>query len=89
VFHLLSHFASPEKTDEVRARLEAGGMGWGDLKNELFVVLKERLGPLRERYEALMQPGSELEELLAIGAAKARKRAQPVLEQVRKAIGIG
>jgi tryptophanyl-tRNA synthetase len=89
VFQLLTHFASPEKAAEVRGRLEAGGMGWGDLKNELFVVLNERLGPLRERYDALMQPGSELEELLAVGAAKARKRAQPVLEQVRKAIGIG
>jgi tryptophanyl-tRNA synthetase len=35
------------------------------------------------------QPGSELEELLAVGAAKARKRARPVLEHVREAIGIG
>ncbi|RAJ38629.1 tryptophanyl-tRNA synthetase [Kitasatospora sp. SolWspMP-SS2h] len=89
VFQLLSHFADPATTAEVRARLEAGGMGWGELKDKLYVVLNEQLGPLRERYDALMQPGSELEELLAIGAAKARRRAQPVLEQVRKAIGIG
>ncbi|MFF4344662.1 tryptophan--tRNA ligase [Kitasatospora sp. NPDC001540] len=89
VFQLLSHFADPATTTEVRARLEAGGMGWGELKDKLYVVLNEQLGPLRERYDALMQPGSELEELLAIGAAKARRRAQPVLEQVRKAIGIG
>ncbi|MGW4806250.1 tryptophan--tRNA ligase [Kitasatospora sp. NPDC004272] len=89
VFQLLSHFADPATTAEVRARLEAGGMGWGELKDKLYIVLNEQLGPLRERYDALMQPGSELEELLAIGAAKARRRAQPVLEQVRKAIGIG
>ncbi len=89
VFQLLSHFADPKTLAEVRTRLEAGGMGWGDLKNTLHTVLNEELSPMRQRYDALMQPGSELEELLALGAAKARLRAQPVLEQVRKAIGIG
>jgi tryptophanyl-tRNA synthetase len=89
VFQLLAHFASCEKTAEVRARLEAGGMGWGQLKDELYAVLNEELGPLRARYDALMQPGSELDELLALGAVKARRRARSVLEQVRKAIGIG
>jgi tryptophanyl-tRNA synthetase len=89
VFQLLTHFASSEKTAEVRARLEAGGMGWGQLKDELYAVLNEELGPLRARYDALMQPGSELDELLALGAVKARRRARSVLEQVRKAIGIG
>jgi tryptophanyl-tRNA synthetase len=89
VFQLLAHFASSEKTAEVRARLEAGGMGWGQLKDELYAVLNEELGPLRARYDALMQPGSELDELLALGAVKARRRARSVLEQVRKAIGIG
>ncbi|MDX3454512.1 tryptophan--tRNA ligase [Streptomyces sp. ME02-8801-2C] len=89
VFQLLAHFASPGTTAEVRARLEAGGMGWGQLKDELYTVLNEQLGPLRARYDALMQPGSELDELLAMGAVKARRRAQTVLEQVRKATGIG
>jgi len=89
VFQLLTHFAPPETTADVRARLEAGGMGWGQLKDTLYTVLNEQMGPMRERYEKLMQPDSELEELLAIGAAKARKRAAPVLEQVRRAIGIG
>lgn len=88
VFQLLSHFADPQMTAQVRARLTAGGMGWGELKNTLSVVLNDQLGPLRERYNALMQPDSELDELLAIGANKARKRAQPVLEQVRETIGI-
>jgi tryptophanyl-tRNA synthetase len=89
VFQLLAHFASPSTTAEIRARLKAGGMGWGHLKDELHTVLNEQLGPLRTRYDTLMQPGSELDELLAMGAVKARRRAQTVLEQVRKAIGIG
>ncbi|MFX4293709.1 tryptophan--tRNA ligase [Streptomyces bohaiensis] len=89
VFQILQHFATPEDTASVRSRLEAGGMGWGDLKNTLLVTLDDRLAPMRERYDALMAPGSELDELLAVGASKARARAKPVLEQVRKAIGIG
>ncbi|TGN81306.1 tryptophan--tRNA ligase [Streptomyces bauhiniae] len=89
VFQILQHFASSEETAAVRARLEAGGMGWGDLKNTLFTTLDDHLRPMRERYDALMAPGSELDELLALGASKARRRARPVLQQARKAIGIG
>jgi tryptophanyl-tRNA synthetase len=88
VFQILEQFAAPEITTETRRRLREGGMGWGELKNQLFEVLNTQLSPLRERYNALMDPGSELDALLAAGAEKARKRAVPVLAQVRKAIGI-
>lgn len=88
-FQILTHFAPPELTADVRGRLEAGGMGWGDLKNELFEVLNQMLAPLRQRYEALMEPGSELESILQAGAETARKRAQHVLDQVRETVGVG
>jgi tryptophanyl-tRNA synthetase len=88
VFQILAHFAPPELTAETRARLEVGGVGWGTLKDQLFVVLNEWIGPLRERYSELMEPGSELDGLLEAGAEKARKHAQPVLANVRHAIGI-
>lgn len=88
VFQLLGHFASDQLVAETRARLEAGGMGWGELKNQLFEVLNAQLAPMRERYDALMDPNSELDDVLAAGAEKARKRATPVLAQARRAIGI-
>ena len=88
VFQILEQFAAPEVTADTRRRLRAGGMGWGELKNQLFDVLNTQLSPLRQRYNALMEPDSELEVLLAAGAEKARKRTVPVLAQVRKAIGI-
>ncbi|MFC7220664.1 tryptophan--tRNA ligase [Streptomyces polyrhachis] len=89
VFQILQHFAPEADSAQVRERLAAGGMGWGDLKNTLFASLNDHIAPMRERYDALMVPGGELDDLLALGAAKARKRARPVLEQVRQAIGIG
>ncbi|MGH3826741.1 MAG: tryptophan--tRNA ligase [Pseudonocardiaceae bacterium] len=88
IFQILDQFAEPEIAAGTRRRLRAGGMGWGDLKNQLFEVLNTQLSPLRERYNALMDPDSELDALLATGAEKARKRAVPVLAQVRKAVGI-
>lgn len=88
VFQLLALFAAPEVTGETRRELEAGGLGWGALKDRLATVLDEQLAPMRERYEALMAPDSELDEVLAAGAEKARKRTTSVLHQVRQAIGI-
>ncbi|MEO7194056.1 MAG: tryptophan--tRNA ligase [Pseudonocardiaceae bacterium] len=88
IFQILDQFAEPEIVAGTRRRLREGGIGWGDLKNQLFEVLNAQLSPLRERYNALMEPDSELDALLAAGAEKARKRAVPVLAQVRKAVGI-
>jgi len=88
VFQLLTHFADAEQIAETRKRLEAGGMGWGELKNDLFEAINTEIAPMRERYEELMASGSELDDVLAEGARRARERAQRVLAQVRAAIGI-
>lgn len=87
-FQILEQFGSAEVVAQTRDRLTAGGMGWGELKNLLFEVLNDQLAPMRDRYDALTKPNSELDDLLAAGAEKARKRALPVLTQVRRAIGI-
>jgi tryptophanyl-tRNA synthetase len=89
VFQILAQFAPDDVVADTRARLEAGGVGWGDLKNQLADVLEERLAPMRERYEVLMEPGSELDDVLARGGEVARDRARRVLRSVRDAIGIG
>jgi len=87
-FQILEQFAPADVTTETRKRLETGGMGWGELKNFLFDVLNGQLGPLRARYDALMEPGSELDDVLTAGAEKARARARGVLTRVREATGI-
>ena len=87
-FQLLTHFADADKAADVRKRLEAGGMGWGDLKKELFEAVNTELGPKRERYEELMASETELDDILASGLERARERARRVLTSVRTAIGI-
>ena len=88
-FQLLTHFADTDKVADVRKRLEAGGMGWGDLKKELFEAVDTELGPKRARYEELMASETELDDILASGLDRARERARRVLKDVRSAIGIG
>src|SRR5690606_21599868 len=88
VFPRLSHLAHAERTAAARQRREQGGRGWADLNNELFQVVDATFGPMRERADALMEPGSELDGILADGAARARERAPATLARVRSAIGI-
>ncbi|WP_007027103.1 tryptophan--tRNA ligase [Saccharomonospora iraqiensis] len=91
VFQILEQVAPASAADVVadtRKRLEAGGMGWGEVKNVLFEVLNTELAPMRERYDALMEPGSELDDALARGAERARARAGRVLSAARRAVGI-
>ncbi|MFC7326945.1 tryptophan--tRNA ligase [Marinactinospora rubrisoli] len=88
VFQLLTHFEEPGRLTETRKRLEAGGMGWGELKNQLFEAINTEVAPMRERYERLMEPDSDLDAILAAGAVKARERSSRVLAKVRRAVGI-
>ena len=88
VFQILEQFATPDVTADTRKRLEAGGTGWGDLKNTLFEVLNDQLSPMRTRYNELMADNSELEDILVAGAQKARTRAREVLTNVRHAVGV-
>ncbi|OHV32581.1 MULTISPECIES: tryptophan--tRNA ligase [Pseudofrankia] len=87
-FQLYENFAAPEDVADMRRRLEAGGTGWGELKNALFEELNTQLAPLRKRYEDLMAPDSEIDAILAEGAQRARERARPLLAGVRRAVGV-
>ncbi len=88
VFQLLCQFADEDRVAGARKALERGDMGWGALKIELFEVLEETFGPMRERYEELLKPGSDLDDILADGAERARERSRATLARVRAAVGM-
>ena len=89
VFQLHKLLATAEESEALRARY-ATGIGWGDAKGELHRVMEERLGSARARYDELMTPEGrvKVDALLAEGARRARAIAGPVLQRVRKAIGL-
>jgi len=84
---LYQAFASAEETATFRAAL-IDGLGWGDAKQRLFERIERDIAPLRERYETLIAKPVEIEELLQIGAKKARAIAGPLLNELRSAVGL-
>ena len=87
IFEIYKAFATP---DEIAAMREAftTGIGWGDAKQALFDKINTEIAPFRARYEALMNNPKELEEILQMGAEKARRHSRKQLDKTRRAIGI-
>jgi tryptophanyl-tRNA synthetase len=70
---------------ELEQRFESAG--YGDFKVAVGEAVVELLTPIRERYEALRADERELQRLLAMGAEKARRTAEPTLEAMYKNMG--
>ena len=87
IFDIFKSLATPEQTAALKARLEAGGIGWGEVKAQLLEVLEGQFGQYRDRYNELMANPTEIERILAEGADKARVVARQKLQEVRSAIG--
>jgi tryptophanyl-tRNA synthetase len=88
IFSLYKLFASVAEQKALADRYRAGGMGWGEAKEELFRVANRELTPLRERFKALMADPAGLDRVLARGAEKARPIASATVKRFRKAAGI-
>lgn len=80
-------FASTEQKASMRADLRAG-LGWGDAKQRVVELIESHVGPMRARYEDLMAHPERVEDALMAGAAKARTIAQPLMHEVRQAVGL-
>ena len=63
------------------------GAGYGAFKKELAEVVVDAFAPVRERTEKLLADESELDKLLAAGAARAHELAGPTMARVRDRIG--
>ncbi|HLY94872.1 MAG TPA: tryptophan--tRNA ligase [Gaiellaceae bacterium] len=61
--------------------------GYGEFKEAVGESVVELLTPIRERYVALRSDERELQRLLAVGAEKARKTAEPTLAQMYERMG--
>jgi len=88
VFQLWSLFATETEREEMFARAQAGGLGYGDVKKDLLARILDHFGTLREKREALEKDLDGVEDLLAEGAKRARTLGAPVLEAARQASGL-
>ncbi len=87
VFTLYSLLAPASSIQELRARYQAGGMGYGHAKQLLFDLILDRFSEEREKYDYFHQHPEEVYIALAKGAEKARKVAQEVVLRVRDKVG--
>ncbi|KAG1245698.1 hypothetical protein G6F65_021090 [Rhizopus arrhizus] len=63
-------------------------MGWGDAKQALYEHLEALLAPMREKYFDLIANPGRIEDILQAGAARARKLAVPMMQELREAVGL-
>ncbi len=77
--------ATGEQPEAIEARY--GGEGYGRFKEEVAEAVVALLEPVRARYEELRADQNELEQLLALGAEKARAAAEPTLSAMYERMG--
>lgn len=87
LFPIWRAFATAEQCEYMSEQF-AAGIAWGQAKKELFGLINEHLQEPRQRYYQLLESGAEIEAILQDGAQRARAAAQPMLNDIRRAIGI-
>jgi tryptophanyl-tRNA synthetase len=87
LFQIYQSFASQEETEALR-KAYADGIAWSEAKQLLFERIDREIGPMRERYQSLIDNPAEIERILQAGARKARAYATPFLAELRQAVGL-
>lgn len=88
LYDLLKLFAPPDERAWVERAFAEGGIGYGDMKKRLFEYYMATFGEARTRYGELRANPSEVEAVLAAGVAKAREIAEPLMDDVRRVVGM-
>ena len=84
----LMQAVDPGKYERFKVYGAAAGIGYGDLKKDLFSAIQERFKPFQEKYRHYQAHPDEVEAVLRDGATRARELAAPVLGAARKATGL-
>ncbi len=88
IYELYKLFATPDEVAEMAANFRAGNYGYGHAKKALLAAYKRLFDPFKERREELAKDPSALEDILQAGATRARAAAAPIMEKVRRAVGL-
>ena len=87
IFSIYKAIASDQQVDVFQSQYNEG-IGWGDAKNQLFETLKEFLAPFNSEYSKIIEDRRYVESVLLEGSKKALEFSTPLIEDVRKAVGI-
>lgn len=86
--HTYQGIYNSAEIEEIRTSCRGGSIGCVACKKRLAGVLDEFLAPIRERRAYYIDKPKLMEDILAAGAEKARKKAGKTMELVRQAMNI-
>jgi tryptophanyl-tRNA synthetase len=88
LFQLYALFASESERAEMAALYQRGGFGYGQVKKALADAADRFFDPFRQRRAELAARPDHILQILADGAARARKKAGEVLNRAKEASGL-
>jgi len=88
VYKIFRLFLDRAADEALRMRYRAGGLAFGDVKQELFETARDYFAPLAEYRRELLANPDGIRATLAMGADKARYAASKILRKVRKKTGL-
>ncbi len=88
LYAILKLFCTPQEQATWADRFRAGGLGYGEVKKAIFEKFMDRFGAARRRRDELASKPDYVEDVLSRGIAKARAVGQPLVRQIRDAVGI-
>jgi len=88
ILGIYRHVASPSDYAAMEAEFLAGGTGYGEFKKRLFGAVWEYFTPMREERRRFASDPGEVNRILRAGAERAAAISHPVMERLRRAIGL-
>jgi tryptophanyl-tRNA synthetase len=88
LFQLFSLVAEPSQQEEMAALYRRGGFGYGEVKKALADAAEKYFAEPRARRADFAAHPDKIREILAEGAAQARKKAADVLTRAEMACGV-
>ncbi|MEP0133246.1 MAG: tryptophan--tRNA ligase [Eudoraea sp.] len=86
-FSLYQILASDAQISKMRSNYLNGNYGYGHAKQALYELIIEKFKSPRDKFNYYMNHLNEVDDALSIGAEKAKKVADTVLERVRNKVG--
>jgi len=88
LYSILKLFCDSETQADWADRFRSGGLGYGEVKKEIFSLFMDKFGPMRRRRQELEKEPAYLDEILRNGVEQVRKIALPLLKEARDIVGI-
>jgi tryptophanyl-tRNA synthetase len=88
LFQLYSLVATDAERNEMAALYRRGGFGYGEVKKALADAAERYFAEPRARRSELAAKPQQVQEMLADGASRARRKAAEVLTRAQRACGV-